>query len=249
MESPGYTDTFGSFSETNIRHGFIRKTYSIVSLQMFVTTAIVSGWELILTFLRIIICVMIRSGGNRHICRGSWKVFPWKRVVSVCIAGGHSDHNDNACLLWEYRTFISAEHDSAWDIHNIWGFPGRRHLLGIQHWNRAYRTWHHCSCCRWYNNICFPDQIVRVFHVEFESIWIYFYKTINFSDFTGAGIYLFVFSLVLLMFGILCIFIRTKILQIVYASLGAILFSFYLVFDTQLMLGGIHTQFVLTKIN
>ena len=57
-------------------------------------------------------------------------------------------------------------------------------------------------------------------------------------DFTGAGIYLFVFSLVLLVFGIFCLIIRTKILQIVYAALGALLFSFYLVFDTQIMLGG-----------
>ena len=57
-------------------------------------------------------------------------------------------------------------------------------------------------------------------------------------DFTGAGIYLFVISLVIMVFGIVCIIIRSQIMQIVYAALGAGLFSMYLVFDTQLMLGG-----------
>lgn len=59
-------------------------------------------------------------------------------------------------------------------------------------------------------------------------------------DFTGFGIYLFVFALILLVFGIVSIFMRSKIMDIIYASLGAGLFSFYLIFDTQLMLGGKH---------
>lgn len=34
--------------------------------------------------------------------------------------------------------------------------------------------------------------------------------------------------------------VRNNILSLVYASLGALLFSFYLVYDTQLMMGGKH---------
>lgn len=34
--------------------------------------------------------------------------------------------------------------------------------------------------------------------------------------------------------------VRNNILTLVYASLGALLFSFYLVYDTQLMMGGKH---------
>lgn len=45
---------------------------------------------------------------------------------------------------------------------------------------------------------------------------------------------------VLLMAGIVAICVRGKIMQIIYASLGALVFSAYLVFDTQLMLGGKH---------
>lgn len=56
-------------------------------------------------------------------------------------------------------------------------------------------------------------------------------------DFTGAGIYLFVAILLLLVFGIICAIIRNRIANIVYAALGAGIFSMYLIFDTQLMLG------------
>ncbi|XP_055512151.1 protein lifeguard 1 [Leucoraja erinacea] len=55
----------------------------------------------------------------------------------------------------------------------------------------------------------------------------------------GRGILL-VLLLVLLSFGILCAIIQSYWLQIVYASLGTLIFSVYLVIDIQLMLGGKH---------
>lgn len=51
---------------------------------------------------------------------------------------------------------------------------------------------------------------------------------------------LYVLLLVLVTFGIIAAIMHDKVLNIVYASLGALLFSFYLVFDTQLMIGGDH---------
>jgi len=45
---------------------------------------------------------------------------------------------------------------------------------------------------------------------------------------------------VLFGFGIVAMIFRTKIMQIVYGAIGAGIFSMYLVFDTQLMLGGKH---------
>ncbi|ODM90636.1 Protein lifeguard 1 [Orchesella cincta] len=62
-------------------------------------------------------------------------------------------------------------------------------------------------------------------------------------DFTAMGGVLFVALIVFMLFGILTIFLpKTTFptLHIVYACLGALLFSFYLVYDTQLMLGGKH---------
>ncbi|XP_040909827.1 glutamate receptor, ionotropic, N-methyl D-aspartate-associated protein 1a (glutamate binding) isoform X1 [Toxotes jaculatrix] len=56
-------------------------------------------------------------------------------------------------------------------------------------------------------------------------------------DFTSCRGVLLVCLIVLLLFSILCIFIRHKILHIVYASLGALLFTCFLAVDTQLLLG------------
>ncbi|WAR06107.1 LFG1-like protein [Mya arenaria] len=59
-------------------------------------------------------------------------------------------------------------------------------------------------------------------------------------DFTMLGGLLFVFLIVLFCFGLLCLIIQNHYANIVYSSLGALLFSFYLVFDTQMMMGGKH---------
>ncbi|KAM7383583.1 hypothetical protein PAMP_003222 [Pampus punctatissimus] len=56
-------------------------------------------------------------------------------------------------------------------------------------------------------------------------------------DFTSCYGVLFVCLIVLIVFGILCIFIRDRILHIVYAALGALLFTCFLAVDTQLLLG------------
>ncbi|XP_063976605.1 protein lifeguard 1 isoform X2 [Diachasmimorpha longicaudata] len=60
-------------------------------------------------------------------------------------------------------------------------------------------------------------------------------------DFTGCHTVLFVALVVLMLFGIIVTFIDgSKVMHLVYASLGALLFSFYLIYDTQMMLGGKH---------
>ncbi|XP_038567574.1 glutamate receptor, ionotropic, N-methyl D-aspartate-associated protein 1b (glutamate binding) [Micropterus salmoides] len=56
-------------------------------------------------------------------------------------------------------------------------------------------------------------------------------------DFTSCYGVLFVCLIVLVVFGILCIIIRDRILHIVYAGLGALLFTCFLAVDTQLLLG------------
>lgn len=56
-------------------------------------------------------------------------------------------------------------------------------------------------------------------------------------DFTSCYGVLFVCLLVLIIFSILCIFLQNIIVQIVYAGLGALLFTAFLAVDTQLLLG------------
>jgi len=57
-------------------------------------------------------------------------------------------------------------------------------------------------------------------------------------DFTMMGGCLFVALIVLMCFGFLTIFFHSKIIRLVYACLGALIFGLYLVFDTQMMMGG-----------
>lgn len=59
-------------------------------------------------------------------------------------------------------------------------------------------------------------------------------------DFTVMGGVLFVAVIILMIFGIIAIFIPGKVIILIYASLGALIFSIYLVYDTQLMIGGKH---------
>ncbi|XP_056115432.1 glutamate receptor, ionotropic, N-methyl D-aspartate-associated protein 1b (glutamate binding) [Rhinichthys klamathensis goyatoka] len=56
-------------------------------------------------------------------------------------------------------------------------------------------------------------------------------------DFTSCYGVLFVCFIVLLFFGILCIFLYSRILELIYASLGALIFTCFLAVDTQLLLG------------
>ena len=57
------------------------------------------------------------------------------------------------------------------------------------------------------------------------------------TDFTTYGPYLLVILMVLMMFGIITIFWRNPIVQLIYACLGALVFSIYLIYDTQLIVG------------
>lgn len=57
------------------------------------------------------------------------------------------------------------------------------------------------------------------------------------TDFTGMGPYLFAACLALMFFGFFCMFLPFPFMHKVYCACGILLFSFYLIFDTQLMLG------------
>jgi len=59
-------------------------------------------------------------------------------------------------------------------------------------------------------------------------------------DFTMCGGFLFVAVIILFCFGIAMIFWHNKVAYLVYACIGALIFSLYIVFDTQMMLGGKH---------
>merc|ERR1712080_344348 len=59
-------------------------------------------------------------------------------------------------------------------------------------------------------------------------------------DFTAMGGILVVALICLMMFGFFALIFRNNVVNIVYASLGALIFGIYIIFDTQMMMGGKH---------
>uniref|UniRef100_A0A3P8UU79 Glutamate receptor, ionotropic, N-methyl D-aspartate-associated protein 1b (glutamate binding) n=1 Tax=Cynoglossus semilaevis TaxID=244447 RepID=A0A3P8UU79_CYNSE len=80
------------------------------------------------------------------------------------------------------------------------------------------------------------DSVVMAVGITSVVISLHFLPQTKY-DFTSCHGVLFVCLVVLIFFGILCIFIRDNILHIVYAGLGALLFTCFLAVDTQLLLG------------
>lgn len=59
-------------------------------------------------------------------------------------------------------------------------------------------------------------------------------------DFTVMGVFLMILTIILLVVTIVAIFFPSKLIIIIISSAGAIIFSLYLVYDIQLMMGGDH---------
>lgn len=62
-------------------------------------------------------------------------------------------------------------------------------------------------------------------------------------DFTAMSSAIFVTALSFMLFGILVAIMRSNILRIVYAAIGVLVFGLFLVYDTQLILGGKHREY------
>uniref|UniRef100_A0A668AX67 Zgc:110410 n=1 Tax=Myripristis murdjan TaxID=586833 RepID=A0A668AX67_9TELE len=65
-------------------------------------------------------------------------------------------------------------------------------------------------------------------------------------DFTAANGCMWVLGWTLISFALLCAIMRSQYIYIVYACLGTLVFSLYLVFDTQLILGGKHRRYAIS---
>jgi len=70
------------------------------------------------------------------------------------------------------------------------------------------------------------------------------YACFSKTDFTGMGPYLFAALLGLFFFGLILMFVpgENMFMRKVYAGIGAIVFSFYIIMDTQMIVGGRHTK-------
>lgn len=66
------------------------------------------------------------------------------------------------------------------------------------------------------------------------------------ADFTGWGIYGLVATVMLLLVGLAAIITGLPVLMSIWLYLGVLLFCFYIVYDTQLIIGGKHHQYSFT---
>jgi FtsH-binding integral membrane protein len=71
------------------------------------------------------------------------------------------------------------------------------------------------------------------------------YATTTKRDFTGAGPYLFMSLWMLMLYGLMLSFFPTlrQSVQTAYSLIGVVIFSFYVVFDVQLIMGGKHAKY------
>lgn len=197
VESSSFFSSPQSFSETKIRHAFIRKVYSIVSLQLLCTIA----------FIATIIYVPPLKGFFHANTWILWILLAGTFIIMMVLACCESvarSHPLNIILLGAFTIMESL-------------------LIG-------------CISSVYQTDTVFIAAGLTFFVVVGLTLFAFQTKI----DFTGMGTYLFVFGLVLFGFGLISIIMRSNIMNIVYAALGAGLFSMYLVFDTQLMMGGKH---------
>merc|ERR1719453_205094 len=79
--------------------------------------------------------------------------------------------------------------------------------------------------------------LAAVFATGILVLGLTVYAVTTKSDFTGMGGYIFAALLVLFIFGIFTMFMPFPFMETVYCCLGILVFSFYLIFDTQLIMG------------
>ena len=79
----------------------------------------------------------------------------------------------------------------------------------------------------------------------FSVLTIYAWQTKY--DYTVYGNVLLVILFSLLLFGFIISFFNIPILQTIYSVVGAMLFSFYIIYDTQMIVGGNHRKITFTK--
>mmetsp|Transcript_22957 Transcript_22957/g.19920 ORF Transcript_22957/g.19920 Transcript_22957/m.19920 type:complete len:101 (-) Transcript_22957:123-425(-) len=70
------------------------------------------------------------------------------------------------------------------------------------------------------------------------TVGLTIYAAVTKSDFTTMGPALFVWALALFFFAILLLFTNNKVLHIIFCVLAIGVYGTYLVFDTQLIMGG-----------
>ena len=110
--------------------------------------------------------------------------------------------------------------------------PTNYYLLGIFTASEAYIVMFICAMVR--------DPMIVLQAAALTAaivIGLTLYAVAAKRDFTTCGAFLFMFSFAMLAFSMLCMIFGVQ-LPLIYSVFGVILFGLYLIFDTQMLLGG-----------
>ncbi|XP_006824020.1 protein lifeguard 2-like [Saccoglossus kowalevskii] len=193
VEGGGFTSE-NSFSDMNVRNGFIRKVYLILMVQLLVTFAVVC-----LFVFSEPMCDFVQDNPGFYFA--SYAVFLVCFIALACCGDLRRKSPTNLILLALFTLSLS------YMVGTISSFYETKSVLialGI------------CA------GVCLS---VSLFSIQTKY------------DFTSCAGVLFACCMCLFFFGFFCIIFRSEILQVVYAGLGAILFTLFLAYDTQLIIG------------
>jgi len=194
----GFNDSANfKFTDTKIRHAFVRKVYSILVAQLTINVSLIALFLFVEP-----VSFWFKQNGWMH-----WVLIAFTFILVIVLA----------CCDGVRRTY-----------------PANMILLGAFTIAESLLV---ASITAHYDT---DTVLIAVGITTVVVLGITLFSLQTKYDFTGSGIYLFVALLILMVFGFLAIIIRSKIMHIIYAAAGAGIFSMYLVFDTQLMLGGKH---------
>jgi len=203
-ESQGGDMDMSSFGDKAVRRGFIRKVYSIISVQLLLTMAVCALFKKVDA-----IRYAMHPGNSSPLF---WSVF------AICVILTFGIIITMGCVRSLRRNF-----------------PINFILLGL--FTLAE------SVIIGMNVIPYDDDVVLIAAGctagVVIALTIFAFQTK--IDFTMMGGALICVLLVFIVFGFLMAFLPYgEILHLVYAGIGVLIFSLYLVYDTQMMMGGEH---------
>jgi len=200
VESGGDPDgaNMGAFSSKEVRMGFIRKVYSILSVQLLVTVAF--------------ICFFTYHNDTRMWARRGGAVLMFVAlgvsIVSLCTL---------ACCGGVRRKF-----------------PGNFICLAIFTLAQSVVL----GFASAFSNSQAVAMAIVITAVVVISLTVFAMQTkIDFTACTGVA---FVALIIFMVAGIILMFVKIPFVHMIYACIGALLFSFYLIIDTQMIVGGNH---------
>ncbi|KAM3147350.1 hypothetical protein pb186bvf_000601 [Paramecium bursaria] len=194
----------------NARIGFIRKVYSIISMQLMITTAftyIILTNDYLTTLVVTNIPLMIFACLFLLVTE----------IIIICCR--------SQCLINNFRVSRKV--------------PTNYILLLLFTISMSYLVSISCAAVKLqYSQNGAELILIAAAMTTVATIAVTIYSITTDKDFTTSGAFLFAISVALLIFGISLIFYSNKFLQLIYLSLMIILYIWYLIYDTQLIAGG-----------